>query len=180
MSIMIKKRIKESGLNLVELMVSMAIFSFILALAVPSFNAWQANMRVRNISESIQFGLLQARSEAIRRNQPILFVLNQDTSWSVVVENDDSVLNKKEAFESSGTTEIVRTPQNSNTITFNGFGQTIANESGAARLQGVTVRSTKDYDGIRELRVRVGTGGTVFICDPTITNEDDGRFCRDV
>lgn len=174
-----KKR-KEKGFNLVELMVSMAIFSFVLALAVPSFNAWQASMRVRNISESIQFGLLQARSEAIRRNQPIMFVLNHNTSWEVLVENDKSVLNKKEAVESSGTIEIVITPQTSRTITFNGLGQTINNEDGTARLHGVIVRSTKDYDGIRDLRVRVGTGGTVFICDPSVTNVQDGRFCRDV
>ena len=47
----------ERGFSLVELMVTVAVLSLLMTLAVPSFNEWIQNGRIRTAAESIQNGL---------------------------------------------------------------------------------------------------------------------------
>ena len=44
----------ERGFSLVELMVTVAVLSLLMTLAVPSFNEWIQNGRIRTAAESIQ------------------------------------------------------------------------------------------------------------------------------
>lgn len=175
---MIKK--KQKGFNLVELMVSVAIMSFLFLLSAPTYSAWSANLRVRNVSESIQSGMLQARSEAIRRNQPIVFTINNDTSWTVTVASDNLILNKKDAQEFSATTGLAFSPAGSNSVTFNGFGSVMPNIDATDRVEDIDVSTTSGFEGVTNLRVRVGRGGSVILCSPSVTDQDDTRFCRDI
>jgi type IV fimbrial biogenesis protein FimT len=64
---------------LVELLVAMAILAFLLAIAIPAFGKWTQNMQIRNVAESIQNGLQQARAEALRRNTTVRFQLTTST-----------------------------------------------------------------------------------------------------
>ena len=171
-------KIKEKGFNLVELMVSVSIMCFLFVLSAPTYTAWMANMRVRNTSESILFGVQQARAEAIRRNDEISFVLNSDTSWQIL-DSNNNIINKKQASESSDGVNITVVPNESPAaITFNGVGATIQNLSGNDRISQIDVNSTKNFDGIKSLRVLVGNGGSGFICDPSVAQVDDARYCR--
>ncbi len=70
----------QRGISLVEMVVVMAIFAILTGLAVPSFNAWLANVQIRTATESIQNGLQLARAEAIRRNSPVMFWLTSGTN----------------------------------------------------------------------------------------------------
>lgn len=63
------------GFSLIEMLVVVAIAGIALAIAVPSFQETMVNGRSRGVAESIQFGLLKARSEAISRNAPMRFQL---------------------------------------------------------------------------------------------------------
>lgn len=170
----------QLGFNLVELMVSVAIMCFLFLLSAPTYSAWMANLRVRNVSESIQSGMLQARSEAIRRNQPIVFTLNGNTSWDVTVASNNLILNKKDAQEFSATTGLALFPAGSNSITFNGFGSLMPNIDGSDRIEDIDVSTTSGFVGVTNLRVRVGQGGSVILCSPSVTDIDDTRFCRNI
>ena len=64
-----------SGVTLIELMVGMVIVSCLLLVGMPSFTSWIQDLQVRGAAESIQSGLMLARSEAIRRNRPVQLVL---------------------------------------------------------------------------------------------------------
>lgn len=66
---------KARGFSLIELMIVIAIAGIILAIAVPSFQEAMNNSRIRGVAESIQFGLVKARSDAINRNAPMRFQL---------------------------------------------------------------------------------------------------------
>lgn len=79
----------HQGFTIVEMAITMAIFGFLLAAALPSIGTWMDNTRIRNVAESIQSGLQAARSEAVRRNQSISFWLVSLDEPSVMSDSCD-------------------------------------------------------------------------------------------
>lgn len=66
---------RADGVTLIEMMVGLTIISCLLLVGMPSFTSWIQDLQVRGAAESIQSGLLLARSEAIRRNRPVQLTL---------------------------------------------------------------------------------------------------------
>lgn len=66
---------KQRGFNLVEMMIVLVIAGIALAIAVPNLQESIVSARTRGVAESIQTGLLLARSEAIKRNAMMRFQL---------------------------------------------------------------------------------------------------------
>lgn len=76
----------QSGFTLLELMVTIAVFAVIFGIAIPSFSAFTASQRVRAASYDLNASLVQARSEATKRNTDV--VIQQasggwQNGWSV-------------------------------------------------------------------------------------------------
>jgi type IV fimbrial biogenesis protein FimT len=65
----------SNGVTLIELMIGLTIISCLLLVGMPSFTIWIQDLQIRGAAESIQSGLLLARSEAIRRNRPVQLAL---------------------------------------------------------------------------------------------------------
>ena len=65
----------QRGFSLLELMIAVAIFSIVMAIALPSFQSMLDNAKTKAVAESILSGLRLARSEAIKRNAPMRFQL---------------------------------------------------------------------------------------------------------
>lgn len=115
----------EAGLSLVELMVAIAVLGVLSALAAPSFFGYIENNRVRVAAENLTAGLNLARSEAIRRNRAVEFVLTAAAdagpanvnlinpsatggSWVVRVGNDAGTfdyIDGRQLTEASGRTD---------------------------------------------------------------------------
>lgn len=66
---------RSSGVTLIELMIGVTIISCLLLVGMPSFTNWIQDLQIRSAAESIQSGLMLARSEAIRRNRPVQMTL---------------------------------------------------------------------------------------------------------
>jgi type IV fimbrial biogenesis protein FimT len=66
---------RQQGLNLIELMVALAIFTTLILYAAPNFNQWLQSSRIRTTAEAILAGLQTAKSEAVARNQRVRFQL---------------------------------------------------------------------------------------------------------
>lgn len=60
-----------AGFSVIELMVALAIMSLLMGIAVPAFNGMVASQRVKTVATDLHTSLLQARSEAVKRNQTI-------------------------------------------------------------------------------------------------------------
>ena len=60
-------------MSLIEIAVGLAIVAIVLTVGLPSFGTWVQNSKIRTAAESIQNGLQQARSEAVRRNTAVRF-----------------------------------------------------------------------------------------------------------
>jgi len=75
------KTLRRGGFTLIELMVTLAILAAMLALAAPSFIAFQRNSELRGAANDILAALLTARSEALKRNANV-FVVATDSDWT--------------------------------------------------------------------------------------------------
>lgn len=71
---MLKPRIHR-GFTLVEVMVALTIVAVMVMMSLPSMSAYFQNAKIGSAAQTYAAGLQVARTEAIRRNAPVEFVL---------------------------------------------------------------------------------------------------------
>lgn len=199
------KRSNLRGVTLVELVVVMALLVMILAAATPGVRTWIRNTQIRNVATGIQNGLQRARVEALRRNVNVRFSLvaltdpavmdNSCTlsevgaSWVVSLDDPSSkcgtavsestaprILDRQAAGSVAGKVTVDASDAAGNDaedVVFNGFGRTATTTSIAI----INIDSNPQSDDYRALRIVVGAGGTVRMCEPKVTSSTDPRAC---
>ena len=70
------------GFTLTELMVVITVFAILVAAALPSYNEFVRNQRVKTTSFDVFSSLVQARSEAITRNATIVVEPLTANTWT--------------------------------------------------------------------------------------------------
>lgn len=85
---MLSVRTPQLGLNLVEVMISLAVLAILIGLGAPGFVEWLQNQQIRAAAEATLNGVQVARGEAVRRNTPVRFALVSDLSSSCVLSAD--------------------------------------------------------------------------------------------
>lgn len=159
----------KQGFTLVELLITVAVFAVLTMLALPSFNQWIVNSKIRSTTESVLAGFQLARTEAIRLNRGVRITLNADTSWSVAEILSGNVIQTRPATEGTGNTTMTVTPGTATTVDFNGLG----------RVTNLTPITQVDLDSTaipaastKELRITIGAGGAARACDPSHPSSD--------
>ena len=203
---MLGARKNERGVTLIELAVTFIVLGLLVVAAGPSIGTWIGNTNVRNTATSIYAGINRARAEAVRLNRPVRFslvavadpaVLDNScalsatgVSWVASVNDPTSLCSTapsetvapmivdKAAGGTGGRRVTVAALQAdgataANTITFNAFGR-VSDATPIARIDIDNQVSGGDY---RALRILVGTGGTVRMCDIKVTDSNDPRKC---
>lgn len=170
----------QRGFSLVELMVGLAIFAILLLAVMPGYSAWMQNTKIRNTADSILSGLQLARSEALRRNTNVQFVVGPDSDWTVEVVNPFTTVQTRPTGQGSVGVTVTRIPAAATTITFNSLGRVAANADGSASMTQIDFdvpTSALPASASRELRIAVGAGGRVRMCDPNVGDATDTRYC---
>lgn len=185
-----------AGFSLVELIVAIAVLAIVVAIAIPSFSAMIQNTRIRTATESIQNGIQIARAEAVKRNTLIRFELAANSSWQVkcvtqVADLDGdgedecpAVIQERATGEGSAASIVTTTdPTVATTMVFNGFGRLESLAGGSTPPSQVNINVDIDPNVLppeqsKNLRVVVGVGGTVRMCDPDPSIQStDPRVC---
>jgi type IV fimbrial biogenesis protein FimT len=187
----------QRGFTLVELMVTLAILGVAFSLALPSFNIWIQNTRIRTTAEAISAGLRLAKSEAVGRNRGVRFQLTDtltsscalsatgsnwvidliDASSDSVASNCDkaisdtiapSILHKRPQAEGGGNVSVSSSVSSS---IFNGLGR-------ADTAMTIEIRDTNANTNCLAtaggkftcLRVLLSTTGQIRMCNPAVSS----------
>ncbi|NGM90894.1 prepilin-type N-terminal cleavage/methylation domain-containing protein [Parapusillimonas sp. SGNA-6] len=191
--------VRVSGFTLIEMMVTIALMCILTMLAMPSFSTWVANNKVRTVSDSLQNGLRFAQAEALRRSRPMVFSLTNSaapqksltaveggSNWSINVSK--SSLDASSVFVQAGVLADVASGVRITgpaAVCFNAMGRLVANtDTGVSGALCSTDpgKPVFTYDitvsgADRPLRVLVGLGGQVRMCDPARKLADSPDGC---
>jgi len=167
----------HSGVTLIELLIGLSLIVTLLLLAVPAYQFWIRNVQIRNAAESVLNGFQLARAEAVRRNALVQLIFGAGSGWTISTVVGGLPIQTRTAGEGSESATVTITPVGADRITFNGMGWLATNNNGSPTITRVDVASaTMVGTEIRALRVIVGTGGVMKMCDPAVA-AGDPRAC---
>jgi type IV fimbrial biogenesis protein FimT len=110
---------RQSGFNLIELMVVVTIAAIMLGIGVPSFRQFTATQRVKSAAFDFAAALLQARSEAVKRNTTVSVKTTSDWANGWTVDVGGTTLATQEA-----TSNVTITPSPATTtVDYQGTGR---------------------------------------------------------
>jgi type IV fimbrial biogenesis protein FimT len=189
------RTIRPSGFTLIELMITIAIFSITLTYGISSYRSWVLNSQVRNAAESISNGIMMARAEAVKCNANVAFTLGTGSSWTVTHADAcgnlaaGTAVQTRSSSEGSKSVTVTTAPvavspaPPTNTITFNNLGIVVPNADTSATPTNFTLGISPSAVGtgvtLRPLWVQIGVGGSSRVCDPSIAAKTppDPRMC---
>lgn len=188
--LLIMKRAR--GFSLVEVVVAMAIAAILLSLGLPAWQTYLNNSKLRATAQSFLTGIQAARTEAVRRNSNIDFVLtdavNLDATsvavaggrgWVIRTSDGATFIEGKSFEEGAANNGVVVGSGATSTITFTGLGTTtlaadltlnFSNPAGGNCVGGAPAGPMRCLD------IAITRGGQSKLCDPTVA-ADDTRSC---
>jgi len=170
----------QYGVTLTEMLIGIAILGILIAAGLPSYTAWIQNTQIRTAAESVLNGMQLARNEAVRRNLNVQLVLGAQSSWTISVPSTAEQIQARVYGAGSKNVTVTPTPGAATTITFSSLGRVVANADATASITQLdfdvptTILSAAES---RDLRILVGAGGNVRMCDPNVTVVTDTRYC---
>ncbi|HYP82901.1 GspH/FimT family pseudopilin [Variovorax sp.] len=184
------------GFTLVELMVTVIVLSILAVVAYPSFSGFIQNGQIRASAESLMSGLQLARAEAIRRNVTVALKLENmlrgepvagGTDWTLLAATPDEPtvpdqvlqVRRDDSTRSIARAGVSDAPSAEPAAAGAGLPATIAYTS-VGRLSLATTARQIDVigpSGSRPLRILLGPGGDVRLCDPALTMADNPQGC---
>jgi type IV fimbrial biogenesis protein FimT len=179
--------VRQRGLTLIELMVTISVMALLLGLSAPSFAEWLRNAQVRTVSDALQNGARLAQTEAVRRSRQVVLFLTNDAAcntgtapaangafWAIrtvplIAGEDAEVVQCGQLKDVAAGVRI----QGPTALCFNSAGRLVANPapgfSAAACVLDASGTSGYEFHATgstRPLRVLVTLGGQVRLCDP--------------
>ncbi|MEP6942775.1 MAG: GspH/FimT family pseudopilin [Betaproteobacteria bacterium] len=177
---------KSLGFTLIELMIALSVFAFLIMIAGPQYAEFMGNMQIRNGAENTLTGVRRAQGEAVRANTLVQFILDPTPcsgGWQVSKLNDETngydVVDSYTYADGACKTTPSTAPNGATKITFNGLGRIVDNLDASARIKWVEITNT-NVTTPRILRVVVNpvTASGIKLCDPDpIVASNDARFC---
>jgi type IV fimbrial biogenesis protein FimT len=181
------------GFSLIELMITIAVAALLLMAAVPAMQSWIADARVRTAAETFQNAARLAQGEAVRRSRTAVLMLtngapSEDAKpaaggkrWVVRLlerttadDGEESLFLRGGAEAASGEVTVA-----GDALTcFNAFGQLTTLSADATGLGAAcTAKASAEFgfsrSGGRSMKVLIGLGGKVRLCDAQKVLSDD-------
>jgi type IV fimbrial biogenesis protein FimT len=175
------------GFTLLELVMTVAVFAILAALAMPLFFNWTQSAKIRSVAEGIQNDLRLAQGEAIRQNRQVQFTLTSSVATAgsipLATANGSNWMVVSSALLDSDTQQLIDSSAGSSdvsisgptTVTFSPYGRWI--DPADAQLTANTPVYTITAAGGRQLDIILNLGGAVRLCDPQIALSQSPTGC---
>lgn len=167
------KPIKQS-FTAVELMVVVLIMGILSVVAGPQVRQWMSSITAQTTASSILSAINKARAEALSKNAPILFTMNDTGYWEYGCQNVNTsevsgvycpaavLESNNELLQKSGIT-LTLNPSGGDYLLFNTLGMAITNPStGSSPLSSVNVMG-----GGKTYQVLIRSSGSAKMCTGT-------------
>jgi type IV fimbrial biogenesis protein FimT len=187
---------RASGFTMIELVVTMAIFAFLVAISVSTMQKWVADAKVRAVADSLQNGIRLAQTEALRRGRQVVFALTDTANpapgfagattgkyWAAQTipadASEAAVIVGSGPVMAGGSTVTVAGPPVA--LCFNSVGRLVTQTSPGVTgvvcispIQAVYgslmwTYAVSQAQADRSLTVEVALGGQIHLCDPSQT-----------
>jgi type IV fimbrial biogenesis protein FimT len=154
---------RSYGFTMIELMVTLVVLGILLGIGVPSFRVILLNARTSAVANDITSAINLARSEAVKRAQPVTVCPSDDGAscsgewtdgWITRVPASGEVLRVWRA--PVGGAEITQTPAANAAIDFGPLGQRITADT-------ALVMQVEGCRGQRARRLEIGPAGRVSV-----------------
>lgn len=189
-------RTGSAGFSIIELAVALTIACVLLALGAPALSGYLQNARLGALAQSIYTGLQTARTEAVKLNQNVEFVL---TNSSLETTTADTVV-----LDATGRNWVVRIPASASapasgieakstnnsdiggvalaasgsSFMFNSLGGSTAGVARSIALSNPALGACAPGGPVRCWNVVVSPGGQIRLCSPDSTlAPGDSRSC---
>ncbi|MCL2591592.1 MAG: prepilin-type N-terminal cleavage/methylation domain-containing protein [Betaproteobacteria bacterium] len=196
----------SQGLTLIELMVVIAVIVVSLLLSIPSISGYLDERKIRNVAESLYYGMQKARTVAVNTNDPTELVWSGkvwqvwriDTVTGGYKSDDPKVPTPPKAVEifnwdtggdhDWSSVVVTTVPASSQaTVTFSGGDGRLEfpDPSGALMPNAYLTQMppsrfvvTGRLANSRPMWVTIGVGGGIRVCDPQLpTSDPKGCVC---
>lgn len=150
------RRFRQRGFTLHELVITVAMLAVILGLAVPTFDTFIANQRVRTATFDFTSALLLARSEATKRNTDVVVTAlgaGWQDGWTVTAMQDGTNRTLMQHDPIPG----IRFTTAFNSVTFRHNGRLAP----GAGLPQFTIDADPSKSGVKSRCLMIDTGGKV-------------------
>jgi type IV fimbrial biogenesis protein FimT len=185
------------GFTLIELMIALAIFAFLIMLAGPMYADFLGNTQIRNAAENTLTGVRLAQTHAVRNNRPAKVVIDPSAvtgGWSVYTFDEDTndyavaAVDNYHWKEGAAKTTVTLFPGGATEVAFDGLGR-VCTQVPVSCLPVVVTTPLTEVDvtnpnvsvgARRDLHILISTiGGTsaTKLCDPAVVALDDPRRC---
>jgi type IV fimbrial biogenesis protein FimT len=158
------RAISQHGFTLVELIVAMVVFGIMVTIAVPSFTSLMDSIRVKRAADAISSFLVNAKSEAIKRNTSVSVEFqtsNSNATWcagmALITDCDCTGADATKLCRLDGVDRVLTGSSADN------VGFTFTPTRGTASAGSVQVQS----DDGRQVRVVVSGTGRIRLCSPS-------------
>jgi len=155
---------KPHGFTLIELIVTISLVLIVLMLGVPSFSEELSSSRNRSVADVVFSSLIEARSEAIKRNVTVTATI---TASSVVLSGGGWT--KTVVIPSSVGNTVTIT---ADTVPFSSSGQ----ESSLA-THNIQITSAQCTANNSCYTIEIFGGGYIKTCNPSQVNTNAANFC---
>jgi len=166
--------IDRNGFSLIELLIAVSIFALLLALAGPMMSDFMNNSQIRNAAEAMLEGVRQAQTTAIAANWQTQLTVTPGSGWQIQYVNPDTSVSVPvppapySLLDGAPHATVSPTPPGATEITFDGFGNIVANPDTSATISCINV-TNPNVGAPRNLRVvisKTNTVGATMLCDP--------------
>ncbi len=157
----------QSGLSLLELMITIAIIGIVITIGAPSIIDAQRNRVLSGAIENSYFALQQARSHAVRQGQDIIVDFSATTQWCIgTTDQADCDCATANSCTVEGVEQVLNN-QDFPKIDMQNVNFGADDQATFDGTRGLSIGSAGDLeltDGTRTVRLNLNNVGRVSIC----------------